>query len=349
MGKQTGDYIKLGIFVIIAFLVFTYGVYRIGEKDDLFGSNQFTVYADFKDVKGLEAGNRIRFSGITVGNVKSVSIINDTTLRVSMGLKEEAQEFLRTNAQVDIGTDGLVGNMVINIAPGYEEAPLVKDGDFLTVRKKAEIQEMLETLAVTNENINIITGHIMDITRKMNEGEGSMSLLINDKAMAQNLISTTKNLQNATDQVALTVNQIDQLVGQVSQGKGNLGYLFQDSTLKSQINSLSEELDSLIAIRTSPVLENLEVSSQAIASASQDIENLFSLLEGDDGLVQVLASDSTLSQDLRSTLFHLDEGMQKFNENMNAMQSNWLFRRYYREKAKQEKKEAKKEAASESN
>jgi phospholipid/cholesterol/gamma-HCH transport system substrate-binding protein len=338
MARNKTNHIKLGLFVIAAIILFTYGVYRIADRQELFGDT-IELYADFQDVKGLRPGNRVRFSGINIGTVEEVSIIADTTLRVRMEVSESVATYLKTNAQAEVSTDGLVGNMIINISPVNGRADLVENGDFLPLKKKAEIPEMLETLAASNTTIEMIAQQLLEITQKMNEGSGSLSVLLNDERIAENLLITTQNLQTATQQINDAVGEIDQLVDQVAQGEGNLGYLLSDNTLEGQIENLSTELDSLISIRTLPILENLTTSSEAIELATRDVQGLFDQLENEENLVNTLLNDSIISQDLRGTMQNLHEGMQKFNENMEALESNWLFRKYYKKKAKAERKE----------
>jgi ABC-type transporter Mla subunit MlaD len=41
--------------------------------------------------------------------------VNDSTICVAMSLNTDAQPFVRRNAVATIGTDGLVGNTIINL------------------------------------------------------------------------------------------------------------------------------------------------------------------------------------------------------------------------------------------
>ncbi|MBR9920652.1 MAG: MCE family protein [Bacteroidetes bacterium] len=337
MAKNKTNYVKLGIFVTLAFIVFTYGVYRISDRKDFF-RDTMELYVDFKDVNGLRAGNKVRFSGINVGNVSEVKIINDTTLRVFMELETSVGDYLQKNATAAISSDGLVGNMIVTLSPANGEAALVESGDKLTAKSKKEISEMLETLGSSNDNISLISQQLLQITEKMNQGDGSISLLLNDKALATNLAAATQSLQSAATQLDEATNEINVLVEQISDGEGNLGYLLRDTSLKTQVDALGANLDSLIAIRTIPVMENLVRSSESIAAASMEIENLLEGFEHSEGLAGLLLSDTASAQSLRSTLQNLNEGTRKFEENMEALEYNWLFRKYYKKKKKEDLK-----------
>jgi phospholipid/cholesterol/gamma-HCH transport system substrate-binding protein len=341
MGKSNFNYIRLGLFVILAFVAFTYGVYRIGDRKDLFGDT-LTIYTQFRDVKGLQAGNKVRFAGIDIGLVDEIKIVNDTTMRVQMTVTAATQSYLKQNALADIGSDGLVGNMLVNIMPTEGEAAFIQDQDFLAIKQKKELPEMLQTFAGTNETIEVITQQLLEITKKINEGQGSVAMLINDGRLAENLLSTTENLEKATLQINNSLAEVGKIVNEVSQGEGNLGYLLRDTSLKTEVQDLSANLDSIIALRTEPIIENLTTSSEAIAKASENIEGLFSLMENEDSPISALLGDSTLTRELRNSLENVEKGTEKFDENMEALKSNWFFRRHYKKKAKQAAREQKK-------
>src|SRR6185312_5708238 len=116
MAKQSINNIKLGVFVIAGLLVIIVSLYLIGKNQSLFGSS-FTVRARFKNIGGLMPGNNVRFAGIQAGTVKSIKIINDSTVEVSFLIEKKVKPYIHKNSFVTIGTEGLMGNKVLNITP----------------------------------------------------------------------------------------------------------------------------------------------------------------------------------------------------------------------------------------
>src|SRR6187401_796117 len=155
MEKETSHNIKLGIFIVAGILVLIVGLYLIGENRNMFG-HTFKLYANFQDVKGLQTGNNVRYAGIDVGTVKKIEILADTMVRVELSLEERLKKLIRKNSMTSIGTDGLMGNTLLNIAPGTSASPLVNDGDELASIHPVNTDEMLRTLDFTNENIATI-------------------------------------------------------------------------------------------------------------------------------------------------------------------------------------------------
>ena len=81
MSKLNKPLIRLGLFVIIGSTLLIAGIYFIGENKNLFGAN-FTVSADFDNASGLQVGNNVRYSGINVGTVSRIELVNDSLIRV---------------------------------------------------------------------------------------------------------------------------------------------------------------------------------------------------------------------------------------------------------------------------
>jgi len=104
MANQRMNNIVLGIFVISGAVVLVFALYMIGRNQSFFGSN-YLVKTRFRNVSGLMPGNNVRFSGIQCGTVKSINIINDTTIEVALLINSQTSKYSRTNAQVSIGND----------------------------------------------------------------------------------------------------------------------------------------------------------------------------------------------------------------------------------------------------
>jgi len=329
--------LKLGIFVTVACVLFIYALLRVNDGVDFFG-NSITAYVDFKDVKGLKAGNNVRFAGIGIGEVKAITIENDTTLRVRLELDDEASNFLRRNAIVDIATDGLVGNMIVTIQPGNGQAAFIQSGDVLISQPKTEIAGMLSELSRTNEKMAVITDNLLDISEKMNKGEGTMSLLLNDQSLANNLTETSNYLRESTRIFRQTSQSFNQMLSGVSRGEGNLGYLLQDDGLEEEMSRLGSNLDTLIRVRTAAVFEDLQLTSNTLLTSSQKLDILLEELTEEEGIVSTLVKDTVAAGHLKSTLANLEEGTESLVINMEALKQNWFFRGYFKQQARLQRK-----------
>jgi phospholipid/cholesterol/gamma-HCH transport system substrate-binding protein len=189
--------IRLGLFVLVGFLLFVAAIFIIGRQAYLFDP-VFKVSSKFDNVSGLLPGNNVRFSGLNVGIVDAVTIINDSTVQVDMLIKTSMQEFIKADAGVRIGSDGLIGDRMIMISPGTPGAPVVQDGQFLHSYEPVNADDVLESIAVSTQNAERITTSLAEILEKINSGDGIVGRLIQDTTMAGNISSTIENLESSS-------------------------------------------------------------------------------------------------------------------------------------------------------
>ena len=194
MKKKTSNKIALGVFVSAAIIIFIVGIYLIGERRQLFRGT-FKISTVFKNVSGLQLGNNVRFSGIDVGIVSDIAQLTDTTVKVSMQIDERTRKFMRTDSKASIGSDGLMGDKLILIAPGTENSPVLKNNDAIVSVSPINIDEVFVKLKKTGDNLVCITTDLASITQNIKEGKGTVGMLFTDTVFAQNLAHTIINVR----------------------------------------------------------------------------------------------------------------------------------------------------------
>jgi phospholipid/cholesterol/gamma-HCH transport system substrate-binding protein len=197
MKKETGSNIKLGIFVTVGVLLFIFAIYWLGSQQNLFGST-FRISAVFNSVSGLQPGNNVRFSGINVGTVDRIEIISDTTVRVDLIIEEDVRKFIKKDALAGVGSEGLMGNRVINIVPGNPSSPIIEENDYLSSIPPLDMDQIMYNFQTTSQNAAIITNDIAEIVHRINNGEGTLGALLNDSSIAMNLNQTLVNMKQGT-------------------------------------------------------------------------------------------------------------------------------------------------------
>lgn len=197
MKKKTGNSVKLGVFVTVGLLLLIVGIYYIGQKQRLF-SDVFRISGVFSNVNGLQVGNNIRFSGINVGTVENIVIISDTSVRVDMIIDEEVQKFIKQDATAIIGSEGLMGNKTVNIAPGSLSQKEIGDQDEIHTTKPVDFDEILGQLNTTTQNAALITDDLSAIMSSIRSGKGTVGRLFMDTTLAKDLNQTIKNLKGGT-------------------------------------------------------------------------------------------------------------------------------------------------------
>jgi len=188
---------RLGIFVIggIALLFIT--IFYIGRQKHLFNP-VIRISGLFKNISGLQIGNNVRFSGINVGTVDNIQILNDTTVVVDVIIDKDVQRFIKTDCLLTIGSEGIIGDKIINITQGSSNSAIVSEGHFLKSVEPLETDAILNSLKITGENAEIVSDQLAQILHKVNNGKGTFGMLINDSGMATNINSTINNLKTSS-------------------------------------------------------------------------------------------------------------------------------------------------------
>lgn len=189
--------LRLGLFVLGGLIIFVLAIFIIGRQKNLFDP-VFKITTTFYNVSGLQVGNNVRFSGINVGTVDKISIINDSTVQVDMLIKKSIQEFIKNDSEVGIGSEGIIGDRLLVISQGSTDAPMVKDGEELFSSEPIETDAIISSLEVTAMNAEIISEELAMIIANINSGKGTLGRLIQDSSIAENLSKTMKNLESST-------------------------------------------------------------------------------------------------------------------------------------------------------
>ena len=209
--KTTGSQkIKIGLFTIAGLAVLIAIIFLIGNKRNLFSST-FGVYGTFKNVNGLAIGNNVRFAGITIGIVQNITIINDTTVRVDLTLNDDVKKFLKKDSKISIGSDGLMGDKLVVIAPGgITSQEQVKNGDQLPSVPPVDADKIIAKLTGIADNAGTLIQNLSDITGKVNSGKGSLGRLLNNDRMANDLDATVKQAKTTMANVHKTTSTLNE-------------------------------------------------------------------------------------------------------------------------------------------
>jgi len=224
MEKSTSQKINLGIFVILGSLLFITTVYFIGNKKDMFNQT-IQISAIFNNINGLQTGNNVRFSGINIGTVKKIVILNDSLIRVDMAIENKVISHIKKDALASIGSDGLVGNMILNIIPGKKSIEVVSAGDIILSENKTTTDEILKTINSTSFNAKVITDNLVKITNQISSKEGTIGMLINDTVMSEDLKKTVYNLKITTKTTSESMATLNNIIVGLNQKNNVIGTL----------------------------------------------------------------------------------------------------------------------------
>jgi phospholipid/cholesterol/gamma-HCH transport system substrate-binding protein len=189
--------IRLGLFIMGGLLIFIVAVFIIGRQKNLFVP-VYRLTTTFYNVSGLQVGNNIRFSGINVGTVDNISIINDSTVQVDMLIQKNVQKFIKSDCEAAIGSAGLIGDRILIITQGSSGTAPATDGQRITSKEPVEPDAIMASLQVTADNAAIVSLQLAGIMTKVNSGSGTLGRFIRDSTIADNIKQTIVNLKKSS-------------------------------------------------------------------------------------------------------------------------------------------------------
>ena len=320
--KQTNNKkaVTVGIFIFLGLLIFVGGVLTLGGQKNTF-EKKITVKAVFDDVGGLQAGNNVWFSGVKIGTVKKMTFKGNSQVEVELSIEKKDQQYIRQDAKAKISSEGFIGNKIVMIYGGSMKAPPIEPGNILGVEKALSTDEMMATLQENNRNLLEITTNFKAISQKIAGGEGTVGKLLSDDALANDLQVTVAGLQQASQNAQKLTSTIAAYA----------------SKLRTE-GSLTNEFvtDTVVFSKLKSTAAQLQQASVTANEVTNDIKEVSARLADKNSPVGVLLNDPAAAEDLKGTLANLQAGTKKLDENMEALQHNFLLRGFFRKKAKRE-------------
>ncbi len=299
MAKKTSS-VKIGIFIFLGITILVVAIFLLGGKEQLFSST-FNVKAYFKTVQGLKSGATVRLSGIDVGTVKGVQIVNDTTgrVQVTMSIKEDVARFIRTDTKATIETEGLVGNKVVVLEIGSASADRVREGGTIRTKEPMSFSAVIEETQGVMQYTKQMTKDLSEIVSRVNRGEGSIGKLLVDDQLYTDATNLTRQADKSLQSITSEFDKVTDLFNNLGEGvKG----------VVTNVDTTVAHLDSI----------------------------LVGIKQGRGILGEVLVNGSPFDSTLRETMTNIQKttadarlAASRLAENMEALKHNWLFKSYF--------------------
>ncbi len=208
----------------------------------------------FPDVDNLQEGDDVVVHGLRVGQVQSIrydpGTYPGTPIVVTCSLPENVHEHLGEGSRFTIHSAGPLGGRYIEITPPpmgaappprgihVGEAP----GDFfkqiseLVRKNERNINDLFEKVNPAMDKIDAAAAEVRETFRAANSGEGTLGLLLKDKA--------TK------DKVEKGVADLSEMIGTLKEDlsgeKGTIGYLLKNEKGKEDLKAAITELREIV-------------------------------------------------------------------------------------------------------
>jgi phospholipid/cholesterol/gamma-HCH transport system substrate-binding protein len=293
-----------GAFVVIGTLLFTVGLFMIGERRMLF-EERFPVFTEFATVGQLELGAVVRVAGLDAGEVTDIIVppSPEQKFRIRMEVRKDLHQLIRTDSVATTQTEGLIGAIFVNIGTGTDGAPRIPEGGTIRSQEPFLISDLLQqasdSITLVTETVEMLRGDIQRAVQQLAlTAEDSHALI---EEIRPEIIAMAEN----GNRISADAQQI---VSSINDGKGAIGKLIHDDTLYVRAREIADEAKAVMAnVR--------EVSTEARRAIAD--------FRSDDGPAQGVMAD------MRVTLTQAREATADLADNMEAMKHNFLLRGFF--------------------
>jgi phospholipid/cholesterol/gamma-HCH transport system substrate-binding protein len=195
---------RLGAFIVATLAILVAGVFIIGGKQYMF-TPTYRLKTEFGSVVGLDSGAEVRVGGVHSGTVRSVQLPGKPADKITvwMDLDRSSHNIIKKDSVASIQTEGLLGNEYVAISFGSASAAGVANGDTIASVPPMVISDLIKKadglLDSTQEalgNVTVATADLKSISAKINQGQGTVGALVNDKKIYAQLDETTAGLRD---------------------------------------------------------------------------------------------------------------------------------------------------------
>ena len=269
----------VGTLVILAFVLFFAGTTWLSGRSIGTDSDKF-YRIQFHDASNLKASSPVRISGVGVGKVEKIQLLDVGKVLVSVSLPERIKPSI--DATASVVSVGFVGDAAIEFDPGDAPEPLphgrviigsqkagftdradsvLLGAQTIVNQKTADelyetMNELQATLRATQRTMQVLsdirTGPTAELSKTMVTfralGTRLDSTLANP-ALARTLgraDTLTGNLAAMTAQLTTTSARLDSVLSGVNSGRGTIGKFATDTGFYTDIRELSQSMKRLL-------------------------------------------------------------------------------------------------------
>jgi phospholipid/cholesterol/gamma-HCH transport system substrate-binding protein len=317
--------IVVGVFVFVGVAIFIVTVLTLGSQHNTF-EKSISVKAFFENVNGLQKGNNVWFSGVKVGTIRKVNLKENGLVEVEIYIEDVSVKFIPKDVKAKLSSDGLIGNKIIEIYGGTPNGPKIEEGDIVGSDKLLSTDAMMNTLSKNNDNILAITNDFKLISSRIAAGKGAVGKLLTDETMVDQLNATTNILKRASENLEKLSANVSAYTAKLN-NKGSLANdLVTDTVIFTKLRTTVSKLQN-VADSSQTVITNLKTTGNIINNG----------LNNKNTPAGMLLNDEQSAGKIKTTLQNLQSASKKLDEDLEALQHNFLLRGFFKKKAKQDK------------
>ena len=201
--------VKAGIFIFLGLLTFGVFLFTLGNLS-YFKPERKTLRMVFNSSMGLEVGTTVRYSGLEVGEIKSIDFADSTNTKgdgkVMVVSEIDNNIVIKKTSTAMIKTEGLMGGFYVDIRPGMGSELLPPDGllQGQDTFEFAKVGDMAADIVMEIKDFTKITSQLaVDAGETLKSIKATVVTVNNLLTENQDLIAVNlKNLSRVTGEFA---------------------------------------------------------------------------------------------------------------------------------------------------
>jgi phospholipid/cholesterol/gamma-HCH transport system substrate-binding protein len=294
--------LRVGLTVIIASLTLGLLTFLMSGTSGLF-IKRIKLVSYFNNAGGLRKGAPVRLSGVDIGNVIDMRIVEDLDKRlipveVTMRVSTKYGFNIRRDSVCLLRTAGVLGETYVDLDSSQATGPPAQMGDTLATREQADIEDVVVTSQSTLQNMDALLKRADRILAFAESGKGSLGKLIYDPTLYNRFNATVADFQT--------------IVEQISKGQGSLGALISRTDAYDKFNATLDKMNAVIDdIQQGKGTAGKIIKDPSLYdNANETIVNIKKLtgdINAGKGTIGKLTQDDELAKKLDTTITHLSE------------------------------------------
>jgi phospholipid/cholesterol/gamma-HCH transport system substrate-binding protein len=334
--------LKVGITVIAACVTLAILLFLMSGTGGLF-TRRITIKSYFDNAEGLRQGAPVRLSGVDIGNVTHIRIVQGkplTPVEATMKISTRYAFGMRRDSVTSLETAGVLGETYLDIDSSQAVGGPVQDGDILPTQVHPDFNQVVRASQSTLQNMDALLKRADRILAFAESGKGSLGKLIYDPTLYNRFSMTVADFQKIVEQVGngegslgrlisrndaydkfmSSLDKMNGVIDDLQQGKGTAGKFLKDPSLYNNANdtiaNLKKVTDDINAGKgTLGKLTKDEELAKKLDNTITKLSQLTSDLEAGQGTAGKFLKDEALYNNTNDVLVETRALLKGIREN----------------------------------
>jgi len=300
--------LKVGVFVFVGLSILAVAVFYVTGAGIL--GPKYRVITYLPAVDQLTQGAPVDLDGVQVGSVESMKLTPHPPDRLHnitliLRIDKKFQNDIRSDSNATLVTQGLLGDRYVSISRGITGTVVQANGT-IPASEEADMKQIVQRGADLVQNLGVLSDQIKEIIAKVNHGQGTIGMALNDPGFYNHLNASAANL--------------DALINSIRQGQGSVGKLVASDELYTKVNATVSKIDDVLgAVHDQKGTVGKLIYDPSIADSVKGLADKGNALLTDvrdgKGTLGKLATDDTAYNNLRDATANVRDATAKLNSN----------------------------------